>query len=106
MAPSIVTGTIVLLLLLVATVSNAYAGGPRYDGPETSDPEVGQCWIDGFDAGATDDYSEDRADECGEDGSLYEGKNQYDRAFDIGQRCLDPELYNYINEDCDAAKDS
>jgi hypothetical protein len=99
--------TIIGIILTLALVPNSYvyAGGPRFDGPETSDPEVGMCWIDGFDGGANNDYSKERFRECQEPGSLYEGANQYREAFDIGLRCLNPVLYEYINEDCDAARE-
>lgn len=101
----IIGTTIAIALLLIATVSNVYAGGPRYDGPETSDPEVGQCWVDGFDDGANNDYNKDRFKECQEEGSLYKGANQYSESFDIGLRCLNDVLYEYIKADCDAARE-
>jgi hypothetical protein len=92
-------------LLFVATISNVYAGGPRYDSPDTPDPGVGQCWVDGFDDGANNDYDEDRSKECGEPENRYEGSNVYRDSFDIGLRCLNPDLYEHINEDCDAARE-
>jgi hypothetical protein len=93
-------------IFLILITPYVYAGGPRFDGPETSDPLVGQCWVDGFDDGANNNYSKERFKECQGPGSLYEGANQYREAFDIGLRCLNPTLYEYISEDCDAAREA
>ena len=53
-----------LIPILMLTVSNVYASGPRYDSPENSTAFGGACWEDGYDAGFAGKYDEDRADEC------------------------------------------
>lgn len=93
------------LLATIVTVSNVYAGGPRLDSPDTDNPLVGDCWVDGFDDGAKNDYSEDRSQECGEQDARFEGSNVYRKAFNAGLTCLNPDLSESISNDCDAARD-
>lgn len=59
---------IFLALLVSIPIQFAYAGGPRYDSPDDTTLEGGQCWVDGYDAGFAGKYDEDRADECTEKG--------------------------------------
>jgi hypothetical protein len=88
MMKQLVLAIIPLLLMVSAatatTVSNLYAGGPRLDGPETPDPDVGACWVDGFDDGANDDYDSKKASEC----SDIPG-DQYERAFELAKDICD-----------------
>ena len=53
-------------LLMVVTISNVYASGPRldYDQAFENVPGAPECWIDGYDAGFVQKYDKDRADEC------------------------------------------
>jgi hypothetical protein len=59
----------IIPLLVVGSVSNVYAGGPRLDYPDPPPtPESSDCWVDGYDAGFAGKYDSDRAKECYEDG--------------------------------------
>jgi len=40
-----------LITILLLTVQNVYAGGPRHDSPEETIREGGNCYVDGYDAG-------------------------------------------------------
>ena len=80
---SIVTAMVILTTTAVIVIpNNAYAGGPRYDFDERYENVDGafECWVDGFDDGATDSYDEDIDNECGEDKG-----NQYNHAFNVGK---------------------
>ena len=56
----------IIPLLIVASVSNVYASGPRLDYDEGYEdvPGAPECWIDGYDAGFAGKYDQDRANEC------------------------------------------
>jgi hypothetical protein len=54
----------IIPLLMVATISNVYASGPRLDYPDDATEEGAYCWVDGYDAGFAGKYDKDRADEC------------------------------------------
>lgn len=70
---------IFLALLVSIPIQFAYAGGPRYDSPDDTTLEGGQCWVDGYDAGFAGKYDEDRADECTEKGDdLYNSSWPHD----------------------------
>jgi hypothetical protein len=95
-AVSAVIATVVLLM-----TTDLYASGPRHDSDENySDiPGAHECWVDGWDDGANDDYDRDRAREC------YDKGDQYNRAFPHGQKCLDPEEAKGIEDDCENARE-
>jgi hypothetical protein len=93
------------LLLVVATVSNVYAGGPRHDYPENLEdvPGAPECWSDGFDDGANNNFNEDRDRECVDKGNLY------DRGFDAGLKsCTDEnmERSSNVRSDCEDAREA
>jgi hypothetical protein len=91
---------IIPLLLVVAAISNVYAGGPRHDYPENYEDILGapECWVDGFDAGASNSLNEKRADECADIPG-----DQYNRGFVGGQICNDLERSEPIRDDCERA---
>lgn len=74
----VVIGTIVTTLL-ISSVSNVLAGGPRLDSPEDSTNEGGACWVDGYDSGFAGKYDKDRADEC-----QNEENDEYNASWDYG----------------------
>jgi hypothetical protein len=52
---------VIVPLLLVATISNVNASGPRLDYPDPAPtPESDDCWVDGYDAGFAGKYDSDR----------------------------------------------
>jgi hypothetical protein len=67
----------IIPLLLVATVSNVYAGGPRLDYPEDGTGDSDDCWVYGYDAGFAGKYDSNRAKE----GLQNEG-DQYNASWD------------------------
>src|SRR5919106_3067858 len=50
--------------LLLATIPNVSAGGPRLDYYSDSTKEGAACWVDGYDSGFAGKYDRQRADEC------------------------------------------
>jgi hypothetical protein len=63
-------------------------------------PEGPECWTVGFDAGANDEFDQDRDDECKDKG------DQYGRGYDAGLRvCHDPEKASVEVDDCEKARD-
>jgi hypothetical protein len=79
-----------LSLLLMISIQFVYAGGPRYDSPEDSTLEGGQCWVDGYDAGFAGKYDQDRADEC-----LEKAGDEYNWSWKSG--CKDA---GYMPDEC------
>jgi hypothetical protein len=77
----VIIGAIVLTLL-ISSVSNVFAGGPRANGPEDSTPEADACWANGYDSGFAGKFDKERNDECQDEGE--EGKNYYNSAWAIG----------------------
>ena len=67
----------IIPLLLLATVSNVYAGGPRLDYPYPGTDEEADCWVDGYDAGFAGKYDKHRAKEC-----LGDGGDSYNESWD------------------------
>jgi hypothetical protein len=92
----------IIPLLFVATIANVYAGGPRHDYPENlEDVPAPECWSDGFDDGAKNDFNEDRDRDCVDKGNLY------NRGFDAGiKSCTEENMArSSANEDdCNAAR--
>src|SRR5919106_2622548 len=56
----------IIPLLIVTSISNVYAVGPRLDYDESYEdvPGAPECWVNGYDAGFAQKYDKDRADEC------------------------------------------
>jgi hypothetical protein len=56
----------IIPLLMLATISNVFASGPRLDYDERYEdvPGAPECWVDGYDAGFAQKYDKDRAQEC------------------------------------------
>jgi hypothetical protein len=63
----IIIGAIVMTLL-INSVSNVYAGGPRFDYPDPGTEEEANCWIDGYESGFGGKYDNERASDCYENG--------------------------------------
>jgi hypothetical protein len=61
------------MTLLIGSVSNVFAGGPRLDYPEDGEAsqESNDCWIDGYDSGFAGKFDKDRNDECQEEEDNY-----------------------------------
>jgi hypothetical protein len=76
-------------------VPNVYAGRPRLDVPEGESEEVGDCYVDGYDAGFANEYDKDRAEVCEEI-----GKDWYNMSWENG--CMDSGL---TKQDCDNIKE-
>jgi hypothetical protein len=53
-------------LLIVATISNVSASGPRLDSDEeySGVPGAGNCWVEGWDYGTAHIYDKTRAEIC------------------------------------------
>jgi hypothetical protein len=85
----------IIPLLMVAIVSNVYAGGPRLDYPSDSTREGADCWVDGYDAGFAGKYDKDRADECTNE------DNEYNRSWDYA--CRDG---GHTQDECNGFKDN
>jgi hypothetical protein len=51
----------IIPLLMLATISNVYASGPRLDYDERYEdvPGAPGCWVDGYDAGFAQKYDKD-----------------------------------------------
>jgi hypothetical protein len=62
---------IIPLLLVTATITNAYASGIRYDSGDDATDEEHYCHINGYDSGFAGKYDKDRARECIEHGDNY-----------------------------------
>jgi hypothetical protein len=89
----------IIPLLLLATVSNVYAGGPRLDYPYPGTDEEADCWVDGYDAGFAGKYDKDRAKECLEDGG-----DSYNESWDGACRdggYTENECADFINNPVD-----
>ena len=54
----------IIPLLMLATIPNVSAGGPRLDYYSDSTKEGAACWVDGYDSGFAGKYDRQRADEC------------------------------------------
>jgi len=92
----------IIPLLMVATISNVYAGGPRLDYGDDVTKEEADCWVDGYDAGFAGIYDKSRADECKELGSeLGSGTDQYNSAW--GYACKDA---GYMPDECKSFKNN
>ena len=64
----------VAMVMIVNTSANtAFAGGPRMDWDERFEdiPGAPECWVDGFDNGKVDSFSQSRNDECTDKGDQY-----------------------------------
>jgi hypothetical protein len=85
-------------LLMIATVSNVYASGPRLDYNERYEnvPGAPEFWVDGYDAGFAGKYDKDRADECADIPG-----DQYNASWGYG--CIDSGL---TEADCNDIKDN
>ena len=88
----------IIPLLMVATISNVYAGGPRLDYGDDVTKEEADCWVDGYDAGFAGKYDKSRADECKELGS---GTDQYNSAW--GYACKGA---GYMPDECESFKNN
>ena len=77
----IVIGAIVMTLL-ISSVSNVSAGGPRQDYPEDDDApaESNECWREGYDSGFARKFDKDRNDECQEE----DEDNYYNFGWAVG----------------------
>ena len=51
----------IIPLLVLATTTDVYAGGPRLDYGDDVTEEAADCWVDGYDAGFAGKYDSDRA---------------------------------------------
>jgi hypothetical protein len=83
-------------LLMVATISNVFAGGPRLDYPDDATDEGADYWVDGYDAGFAGKYDEDRANEC-----KSKGDDNYNSAW--GYACKDA---GYMPDECEGFKNN
>ena len=56
----------IIPLLVIATVTNAYAGGARSDWSDKYDsiPGAPECWQDGYDDGLDRPFNRDRYNDC------------------------------------------
>ncbi|MGH9982586.1 MAG: hypothetical protein ACRD8W_01360 [Nitrososphaeraceae archaeon] len=88
----------IIPLLIVVTISNVYASGPRldYDERYVDVPGAPECWVDGYDAGFAGKYDEDRANECADIPG-----DQYNASWGYG--CIDSGL---TTQDCDDIKEN
>ena len=68
----VIIGAIVITLL-ISSVSNVFAGGPRLDYPEDGEAsqESNDCWREGYDSGFAGKFDKDRNDECQEEEDNY-----------------------------------
>lgn len=87
----------IIPLLIVATIVNVYASGPRLNYSETYEDVLGapECYVDGYDAGFANKYDKDRAQECNDIPG-----DQYNAGFGYG--CIDSGL---TKQDCDDIKE-
>src|ERR671911_405410 len=88
----------IIPLLMLATISNVYASGPRLDYDERYEdvPGAPGCWVDGYDAGFAQKYDKDRADECNDIPG-----DQYNASWGYG--CIDSGL---AEADCNDIQDN
>ncbi|MGH9925363.1 MAG: hypothetical protein ACRD5B_08290, partial [Nitrososphaeraceae archaeon] len=88
----------IIPLLIVVTISNVYASGPRldYDERYVDVPGAPECWVDGYDAGFAGKYDEDRANECADIPG-----DQYNASWSYG--CIDSGL---AEADCNDIKNN
>ena len=52
----------VIPMLIIATTVNVYAGGPRLDYGDDVTEEAVDCWVDGYDAGFSGQYDDDKSE--------------------------------------------
>jgi hypothetical protein len=64
---------VVIPLLVVVSVSNVYAGGPRLDTGDDATDEEHDCHVDGYDSGFAGKCDSIRARECIEHNDNYNG---------------------------------
>ena len=88
----------IIPLLMIATITNVYASGPRLDYDERYEdvPGAPECWVDGYDAGFAQKYDKDRADECNDIPG-----DQYNASWGYG--CIDSGLTKI---ECNQIKDN
>jgi len=91
----VTTATILTLLLVPIVFVYVYAGGARMDWSEKYDdiPGAPQCWVDGYDDGLENPFSQERHKECIFDveedvGKLCCSGRPYYEGFMYG--CMDP----------------
>ncbi|MGC1135795.1 MAG: hypothetical protein WA941_23425 [Nitrososphaeraceae archaeon] len=87
-------------LLMLATISNVNAGGPRLDYGDDVTEEEADCWVDGYDAGFAGKYDKDKADKCKELGTET-GPDQYNSAW--GYACKNA---GYMPDECENFKNN
>ena len=88
----------IIPLLLVGTIANVQAGGPRMDWDERYEdfPGATNCWVDGYDAGFAGKYDKKRADECNDiPGDQYNASWKY--------ACKDP---GFMPDECESFKNN
>ena len=53
-----------MVMIVNTSVNTAFAGGPRMDWDERFEdiPGAPECWVDGFDNGKVDSFSQSRKD--------------------------------------------
>jgi hypothetical protein len=86
-----------MVMIVSASVSTAFAGGPRMDWDDryTNVPGAPECWVDGFDDSEVGAFSQSRNYECTDKG------DQYYRGWLAG--CTDA---GNTRDDCEALTDS
>ena len=85
--------------ILMLTVPNVYAGGPRFDAPEDGTQEEIDCYREGWEQGFAHKYHEDRAEECEEDGKDWYNITWEDACIDSGQTKQDCDVFKEENND-------
>ena len=93
----------IIPMLVLATTTNVYAGGPRLDWPMDSSDEGKDCWVEGYDSGFAGKYDKDRADRCSQE------NDEYNRSW--GYACRDGgftenECNNFKNNPVDIDRES
>ena len=86
----------IIPLLMLATIPNVSAGGPRLDYYSDSTKEGAACWVDGYDSGFAGKYDRQRADECSN-----EKYDEYNRSW--GYACRDG---GHTEEECNDFKNN
>jgi hypothetical protein len=100
----VLTPTAGILIVATTAINEVNAGRPRhdYDAMYEDVPGTPECWTDGFDAGANDDYDSDRASEC----SDIPG-DQYERAYELAKDICDKDAeVDKSGGDCDDAREA
>jgi hypothetical protein len=103
LALSIALAAVLTSSLLFISNIYIYASGPRGDSDDRYDniPGAGECWTDGWDDGANNEYDSNRAREC------YDKGDQYNQAYGHAEStCNDPNVGSANKEDCEYSQQS